>query len=74
MVDNVKGLYPGVADGLIPEQISYLTLELVLKELIRRGKNMKDFLHIVEWLEWEILSEKRTDIKDIAGVIAEKLS
>lgn len=74
MVDNAKELYPGVADGLIPEQISYLTLELVLKELIRRGKNMKDFFHIVECLEWEILSEKRTDIKEIAEAIAEKLS
>lgn len=74
IVDNVKELYPGVADGLIPEQISYLTLELVLKELIRTGKNMKDFLHIVEGLEWEILSEKKTDVKEIAEAIAKKQS
>lgn len=74
MVDNAKELYPGVADGLIPEQISYLTLELVLKELVCQGKNIRDFIHIVECLEWEIFSGKKTDVKEIAEAIAKKQS
>ncbi len=51
LVDNVKARYPGVADGLIPERISYLTLERHLQNIIREKGNIHDFIHILEELE-----------------------
>ena len=51
LVDNVKNRYPGVADGIIPEQISYIELEKKLKEILNEGKSIKDLIHIIEELE-----------------------
>ena len=51
LVDNVKARYPGVADGLIPERISYLTLERHLQKIIREKGTIHDFIHILEELE-----------------------
>lgn len=73
IVDNAKELYPGVADGLIPEQISYLTFELILKELICRGKNIRDLIHIVEGIEWEVRVKKETEIPKIAEAVGKKI-
>lgn len=51
IVDNLKAQFPGVADGLIPEKISYLTLERRLQKLILEGKSIRDIIHIIEELE-----------------------
>ncbi len=51
MVDNLKVQFPGVADGLIPERISYLQVVRRLQEIIREKKNIRDFVHIIEEME-----------------------
>ncbi len=51
MVDNMKALYPGVADGLVPEKISYLELLQYLRKKIRETHNIHDMIHILEELE-----------------------
>lgn len=51
MVDNIKERFPGVADGLVPEKISYLKLERTLQEKLKRGESIKDMIHILEELE-----------------------
>jgi len=51
MVDNLKEQYPGVADGIIPEKISYLQVLNCLREKIRQKESIRDFIHIVEDLE-----------------------
>lgn len=51
MIDNVKDLYPGVADDLVPEKISYLAVEQELKRLVREQGNIRDMIHILENLE-----------------------
>lgn len=51
LVDNVKAHYPGVADGLIPEKISYLTLERHLQKVILEKGTLRNLLHILEDLE-----------------------
>jgi len=53
MIDNIKHQYPGVVDGVIPEQISYLKVEKKLKELLNEGKSIKNLIHILEELEEE---------------------
>ena len=51
MIDNIKEHFPGVADGLVPEKISYLKLERKLQEKLRKGESIKDMIHILEELE-----------------------
>lgn len=53
MIDNIRNEFPGVVDGLIPEQISYLKVEKKLKELLVEGKTIRDLIHILEELEEE---------------------
>lgn len=51
MVDNMKALYPGVADGLVPERISYLELLQYLRKKVKETHNIHDMIHILEELE-----------------------
>lgn len=55
LIDNLKEQYPGVADGLIPEKISYLTLKKHLQKRVREQGNIRDMIHILEELEGEVL-------------------
>ena len=55
MIDNVKEQYPGVADQLIPEQISYLMVERKLQEMLKKGESIRNLLRIIEELEEEML-------------------
>lgn len=54
LIDNLKEQYPGVADGLIPEKISYLTLKKYLQKRVREQGNIRDMIHILEELESEL--------------------
>ena len=51
MIDNIKELYPGIADGLVPEKISYLQLERQLQNMLKQGKSIRDMIHILEEME-----------------------
>lgn len=54
MVDNLKDRFPGVADGLVPEKISYLKLKQTLQEKLKKGESIKDLIHILESMEEEL--------------------
>ena len=54
MIDNLKESCPGVADGLIPEKISYLKLMDCLRDRLEQGKPIRDLIHILEELEREL--------------------
>lgn len=56
MIDNLKERFPGIAEGLIPEKISYLRLERKLQEKIRQKESIRDLIHILEEME-ELLKE-----------------
>lgn len=51
IIDNVKEQYPGVADGLVPEKISYLEMVKYLRSVIEEKGNIRDMIHILEELE-----------------------
>lgn len=55
MIDNVKRLYPGIVEGLIPEKITYLQVERYLQKIIKQGGSIRDMLHIIEELEESML-------------------
>lgn len=54
MIDNVKELYPGVADGLIPEKITYLQVQRYLQEVLKQGGSIRDMIHMIEDLEEKV--------------------
>lgn len=51
MIDNLKENYPGVAEGLVPEKISYLQLERKLQAILIQGGSIRDLIHILEEME-----------------------
>lgn len=51
MVDNMKDLYPGVVEGLVPERISYLELLQYLRKKVRETHNIHNMIQILEELE-----------------------
>ena len=57
MIDNLKKQFPGVADGLIPEKISYLKVECVLQQKVAAGESIRDMIHIIEELEEDMVTE-----------------
>ncbi len=53
MVDTLKLQYPGVADGLIPEKVSYLQLQRELQKRLLSGESIRNLIHILEQMEEE---------------------
>ena len=51
MVDIIKELHPGVADGLVPERIGYGELLSELKNKLKKGESIRDLIHILEEME-----------------------
>ncbi len=54
MINNIKEKFPGIADGLVPEKISYLQVERKLQEIIKNGGTIRDLIHILEEMEENI--------------------
>lgn len=73
MMDNIKLMYPGEIDGIIPEKIDYLVLLDIMKEIIKRNGNIRNQIKIVEIVENEYLLNSNTNISDIVDKIMEIL-
>lgn len=54
MLYHLNEQFPGIVDGLVPEQISYLQVERKLQEYIKQGKSIRDMIHILEEMEEEL--------------------
>ena len=55
MLYNLNEQFPGIVEGLVPEQISYLQVKRKLQEYIEQGKSIRDMIHILEEIEEELL-------------------
>lgn len=51
MVDTVRELYPGVADGVIPEKISYLEVLQFLRKKLAETGSLRNMIQLLEELE-----------------------
>lgn len=60
IIDSIKTIHPGVADGLVPEKIGYLTVLQFLRKKIKENGNIRDIVHILEELETEEERKKLT--------------
>ncbi len=71
MMDNLKLMYPGEIDGIIPEKIDYLMLLDIMKEIIRRNGNIRNQIKFVEIVEKEYLLNNNINVTDIVDKILE---
>jgi transcriptional regulator with XRE-family HTH domain len=71
MMDNLKLMYPGEIDGIIPDKINYLVLLDIMKELLKRDGNIRNQIKIVEIVEQEYLLNDNRNINDIVDKILE---
>ncbi len=69
MMDNIKSMYPGEIDGLIPEKINYLMILDIMNEIIKRNGNIRNLIKIVEIVEKEYLLNNNMNINDIVEKI-----
>lgn len=51
LIDNLKERYPGVADNLILEKISYLKMVNILKNEYEKNGNIRNLIRIIEEAE-----------------------
>ena len=54
MIDNLNAQYPGVAEDVVPEKISYLRIAQKLREEMAQGKSIRNLIGILEELEAEL--------------------
>ena len=54
LVENVREQYPGAADDLIPEKISYYQVLKRLRSVVTQQGQIRDLLHILEEMEEEL--------------------
>lgn len=54
MIDNLKARYPGIADDLVPEKISYLQIKRKFQEILTGGGNLRNLIHILEEMEEQL--------------------
>jgi transcriptional regulator with XRE-family HTH domain len=73
MMDNLKALYPGEIDGVIPEKIDYLVVLDIMKEVIKRNKTIRNQIKIMEIVEKEYLLENNRNVADIVDKIVDIL-
>lgn len=69
MMDNIKSMYPGEIDGLIPEKINYLVILDIMKEIIKRNGNIRNLIKIVEIVEKEYFLNNNMNVSDIVEKI-----
>lgn len=51
MCDNLKEQYPGILDGLVPDQIGYYDIMLYLRKRLMDGGDLRDMIHFFEEVE-----------------------
>lgn len=71
MMDNLKIMYPGEIEGVIPDKIDYLVLVDIMKEIIKRNGNIRNQIKIVEIVEKEFLLNSNTNVTDIVNKLME---
>lgn len=54
MVDHLKEEYPGIADGLVPEKISYIQVLKKLQKEIQEKGTIRDLIHILQQMEEDL--------------------
>ncbi len=73
LVENLKGIYPALIDGIVPQKLSYGLILDVTRGILKRGNGMIYFPKVLELLEHEIREKEGTNVAEFIGTVAKQL-
>lgn len=68
LIDNIKNHYPAIVDNIIPNKISYATIQNILVKIIKQKKSIHNLIKIIESIEDKI--EMGKDVETIGNEMA----
>lgn len=73
LVENLKGIYPALIDGIVPQKLSYGLILDVTRGVLKRGNGMNYFPKVLELLEHEIREKEGTTVAEFIEAVAKQL-
>lgn len=73
LVENLKGIYPALIDGIIPQKLSYGLILDVTRGILKRGNGMIYFPKVLELLEHEIREKEQASITERIEAVTKQL-
>lgn len=73
LVENLKGIYPALIDGIVPKKLSYGLILDVTRGILKRGNGMLYFPKVLELLEHEIRENEQATIAGRIEAVAKQL-
>ena len=73
LVDNLKGIYPALIDGIVPQKLSYGLILDVTRGVLKRGNGMNYFPKVLELLEHEIREKSGVTVAELIEAVAKQL-
>ena len=73
LVENLKGIYPALIDGIVPQKLSYGLILDVTRGILKRGNGMIYFPKVLELLEHEIREKEQASITERIEAVAKQL-
>ena len=73
LVENLKGIYPALIDGIVPQKLPYGLILDVTRGILKRGNGMNHFPKVLELLEHENRERERVTVAELTEAVAKKL-
>ena len=73
LVENLKGIYPALIDGIVPQKLSYGLILDVTRGVLKRGNGMNFFPKVLELLEHEIREKSGVTVAELIEAVVKQL-
>ncbi len=73
LVENLKGIYPALIEGIVPQKLSYGLILDVIRGVLKRGNGMCYFPKVLELLEHEVREKEGTTVAEFIEAVAKQL-
>ena len=73
LVENLRGVYPALIDGIVPQKLSYGLILDVIRGVLKRGNGMVYFPKVLELLEHEVREKGQAAIDERIEAVATQL-
>lgn len=73
LVENLKGIYPALIEGIVPQKLPYGQILDVTRGILKRGNGMMHFPKVLELLEHEIREKEQASNTERIEAVAKQL-
>lgn len=73
LVENLKGIYPALIEGIVPQKLSYGLILDVIRGVLRRGNGMNHFPKVLELLEHEVREKSGVTVAELMEAVVKQL-